>query len=77
VRAFDDGTHVYIEVPPQMKTAQAPALLLKAGSGDQLVNYRVAGDYYVVDRLFDQAMLVAGAGSKQDRVTIAYNGEGR
>jgi type IV secretion system protein VirB9 len=77
VRAFDDGTHVYIEVPPQMKTAQAPALLLKAGSGDQLVNYRVAGNYYVVDRLFDKAMLVAGAGSKQDRVAIAYNGAGR
>ena len=77
VRAFDDGTHVYIEVPTQMKTAQAPALLLKAGSGDQLVNYRVAGNYYVVDRLFDKAMLVAGAGSNQDRVTIAYNGAGR
>jgi type IV secretion system protein TrbG len=77
VRAFDDGTHVYIEVPPQMKAAQAPALLLKTGGGEQLVNYRVAGDYYVVDRLFGKAMLVAGAGGSQDRVTIAYNGAGR
>jgi type IV secretion system protein VirB9 len=74
VRAFDDGAHVYIEVPAQVKTSEAPALLIKAGNGDQLVNYRMAGNYYVVDRLFAKAMLIAGVGRDQDRVTIAYAG---
>ncbi len=74
VRAFDDGTHVYIQMPPGMKTADAPALLIAASSGNQMVNYRVRGNYYVVDRLFDDAMMVAGVGREQDRVNVAYTG---
>jgi len=74
VRAFDDGTHVYIQMPPGMKTADAPALLTAASSGNQMVNYRVRGNYYVVDRLFDKAVMVAGVGREQDRVSVAYTG---
>ena len=74
VRAFDDGTHVYIQMPPGMKTADAPALLIAASSGNQMVNYRVRGNYYVVDRLFDDAVMVAGVGREQDRVNVAYTG---
>lgn len=74
VRAFDDGSHVYIQMPPGMKTADAPALLIAASSGNQMVNYRVRGNYYVVDRLFDDAVMVAGVGREQDRVKIAYTG---
>ena len=74
VRAFDDHAHVYIEVGPQMKVSEAPALMIKAAGGSQLVNYRLAGNYFVVDRLFKQAMLVSGVGREQDRVTIAYVG---
>jgi type IV secretion system protein VirB9 len=77
VRAFDDGSHVYIQMPPGMKTSEAPALLINAGSGTQMVNYRVAGNYYVVDRLFTQAVMVSGVGREQDRATIAYAGSPR
>ena len=74
LRAFDDGTHVYIQMPPGMKTSDAPALLVGAADGSQMVNYRVRGNYYVVDRLFGNAVLVAGVGREQDRVTVAYTG---
>ncbi|MDA8349023.1 MAG: P-type conjugative transfer protein TrbG [Pseudomonadota bacterium] len=74
IRAFDDGSHVYIQMPAGMKTSEAPALLVNAGSGTQMVNYRVAGNYYVVDRLFSGAILVSGVGRDQDRVTIRYAG---
>lgn len=74
VRAFDDGSHVYIQMPAGMKTSEAPALLVNAGSGTQMVNYRVEGNYYVVDRLFSDAILVSGVGRDQDRVTISYAG---
>jgi type IV secretion system protein VirB9 len=44
-------------------------------SGDNtLVNYRIVGSYYVIDRLFDQAVLLAGVGSSRDRVSIIYIG---
>jgi P-type conjugative transfer protein TrbG len=74
VRAFDDGSHVYVQMPAGMKSSEAPALLINAGSGTQMVNYRVKGNYYVVDRLFSDAILVAGVGRDQDRVTISYAG---
>ena len=72
----------FVETPvaqmsPEMKTSEAPALLIAVGGGTQMVNYRVEGNYYVVDRLFNQAVLVSGVGRQQDRVTIAYAGEGR
>ena len=74
IRAFDDGSHVYIQMPPGMKSSEAPALLVNAGSGTQMVNYRVKGNYYVVDRLVTDAILVSGVGRDQDRVTISYAG---
>ena len=71
VRAFDDGTRVYIQMAKLMAVTEAPALLVKTGSSTgQLVNYRVKNNYYVVDRLFSEALLVAGVGREQDRVII-------
>jgi type IV secretion system protein TrbG len=78
VRAFDDGSRVYVQMPAAMKTTDAPALMVQAGSGTQMINYRLSGnDTYVTDRLFDKAVLVAGVGRDQDRVTIAYTGAQR
>jgi type IV secretion system protein TrbG len=77
IRAFDDGAHVYVQMPSGMKSSEAPALLINAGNGTQMANYRVAGNYYVVDRLFSDAVLVAGVGREQDRVTISYAGGAR
>jgi len=77
VRAFDDGTHIYIQMPATTKSSEAPALLVAAGDGSEMVNYRVRGDYYVVDKLFDHAVLVSGVGRDQDRVSIRYTGAAR
>jgi len=78
VRAFDDGSRVYVQMPAAMKTTDAPALMVQAGRGTQMINYRLSGnDTYVTDRLFDKAVLVAGVGRDQDRVTIAYTGAQR
>ena len=36
-----------------------------------MVNYRVQGNRYIVDTVFDRAILIAGVGGSQDRVTIS------
>jgi type IV secretion system protein TrbG len=77
IRAFDDGSHVYIQMPPGMKTSEAPALLIAAEGGTQMINYRVEGNYYVVDGLFQHAVMVSGVGREQDRITITYAGAAR
>jgi len=78
VRVFDDGQHVYIQMPAGLQASEAPALLVQGRGGDPaLVNYRVRLPYYVVDRLFDTAVLIAGVGSHQDRVTIRRKADGQ
>jgi P-type conjugative transfer protein TrbG len=71
VRAFDDGRHVYIQMPEQMRATEAPALFVLRNGENALVNYRVRGDYYVVDKLFDKAAMVVGVGRDQERVVIS------
>ena len=71
VRVFDDGTHVYIQMPEAMRVTEAPALFVHTRAGDvALVNYRLRQQYYVVDKLFDSAVLLLGVGDRQERVTI-------
>jgi type IV secretion system protein TrbG len=61
VRAFDDGSKVYIEFPGRIDQGQAPPLFVVGPSGDnELVNYRVRRNYYIVDRLFAAAELRLG-----------------
>jgi type IV secretion system protein VirB9 len=61
-----------------MSQTEAPILLVvrKEGgwfSGEDetvTVNYRVHGDRYIVDSVFNKALLIAGTGQSQERVTI-------
>ncbi len=65
VRAFDDGRKVYIEFPASFGRGDAPPLFVVGTNGNELVNYRVRGNYYVVDRLFDAAELRLGQDKQQ------------
>ncbi len=70
VRAFDDGRQTFIEFPPTIATGVAPPLFVVDAKGEaSLVNYRVNGRFYVVDRLFDVAELRFGL-KHQDIVRI-------
>jgi type IV secretion system protein VirB9 len=68
--AFDDGRQVFIEMPEAMQTLEAPPLFVIGDEGPELTNYRVAGKYYVVDRLFAKAELKLGTGWGQKKVQI-------
>lgn len=70
VRAFDDGRQTWIEFPADIAAGEAPPLFVLGDGGEaELVNYRVAGRYYIVDRLFAAAELRLG-GKKQKTVRI-------
>jgi len=75
LRAFDDGRQTFIEFPADIEVGEAPPLFLVDAKGRaSLVNYRVQGRYYVVDRLFDAAELRLGL-KHQDIVRISRTGE--
>lgn len=74
VRAFDDGTKTYVEFPASLGTGEAPPLFVIGFDGKaELVNYRLIGRFYVVDRIFDAAELRLGLKKQQvvriDRVS--------
>jgi len=73
VRVFDDGRQVFIQMPDDIATTDMPPLFVLGSDGDaELVNYRVRGNYYVVDRLFRAAELRLGE-RNQTVVRISRN----
>ncbi len=66
VRVFDDGKKVFIQFPTSIDQGELPPLfIISKESDNQLVNYRYQKNYYVVDRLFDKAILQLGAKSPE------------
>ncbi len=66
VRAFDDGQKVFIQFPLSISRTEAPPLFVKTDNGKStMVNYRIKGRYYIVDRLFDEAELRLGEKKQQ------------
>lgn len=77
LRVYTDGAKTYIQFPHAMAFGTAPVLVGLANDGgwfsastQQMVNYRIVGDRYVVDQVLDRAELVSGVGAGQTRVTI-------
>lgn len=82
VRVFDDGQKTIIEMPKQMLYRNAPTLMILDHEGGwfsddktSVINYRLQGTRYVVDGLFDQAILSMDVGSDQQRVVIKRAGK--
>ena len=62
---FNDGSKTYIKFPSNMQ--EVPNLLIgTGGKTDQVVNYRVQGDYYIIDSVIYWAQLRSG----QEKNTI-------
>ena len=81
LRAFDDGERTYVEFPPSLSQGDAPPLFVTGPDGKaELVNYRLRGRYYIVDRLFDAAELRLGSRKQQvvriERVAPGNAGKG-
>jgi type IV secretion system protein VirB9 len=60
LQCFDDGRRTFIRFPQAMVVREAPVLFVLRDKETQLVNYRVKGDTYVIDRLIDAAELRVG-----------------
>ncbi|HHM2297772.1 TPA: P-type conjugative transfer protein TrbG [Legionella anisa] len=75
-RVFNDGVKTIIEMPQAMQQTQAPTLLILRHGGlfkkaeTVMVNYRVQNNRFIVDTVFDKAILIAGVGRNQEKITI-------
>jgi type IV secretion system protein VirB9 len=71
VQAFDDGSHEYLLFSDTAALeSDMPSLYVEQGKTQELVNYQVRNNYYVVDRLYQNAALTQGVGSDRETVRI-------
>lgn len=71
-RVFDDGTHTYIQFPATLASADMPVLFVLRGKDNELVNYRYQLPYFIVDKIFKQAVLILGTGRAQTKLMITH-----
>jgi type IV secretion system protein VirB9 len=70
VRVLDDGEKTYIEMPNMTAFQELPTLVIEGPEGNEMVNFRVKGTTFIVDRLFVKAALLLGVGKHQELVEI-------
>lgn len=70
-RVMDDGYHTYISMNEEMPQREAPVLIGISPEGDeQMINYRLQGNMYVIDGMQTKLALISGVGRKQQRVEL-------
>lgn len=73
IRVYNDGVHTFIQMPHSMSFKEAPVLMVLDYGDQQLVNYRLKNDRFIVDKLFDKAVLIKGVGSNQEKIIIVHS----
>lgn len=63
---FDDGQKTFLKMKPEIRTGVAPVFMIEENGKTVLVNYRIVGNYYIIDRIFDYGKLMVGT----DKVEI-------
>lgn len=70
-RVYNDGIKTYIQMPSRMKFQEAPIfMVLDHSDTNQLVNYRLKENSYIIDKLFSRGILILGVGDDQEKITI-------
>ena len=59
-RAWDDGRKTYVQFPEDIAASDMPPLFIRTDEGLELVNYRIDGRRYEIDRIFAVAELRLG-----------------
>jgi type IV secretion system protein VirB9 len=70
IQVFNDGRQTFIRFPESAAKSEVPVLLALMGRREQIVNYRVQLNTFIVDGLFEHLVLVSGVGKDQNRVEI-------
>ena len=70
IQVYNDGRQTFLKLPDSASKTELPVLLAMKGKQEQLVNYRVHNNTFVVDGLFEHLALISGVGRDRVRVDI-------
>ena len=76
VRIFAGGGHTYLQMPPDMKYTDAPAVFNVTNGQTELMNSRLVHGYYIIDGLPQTFKLVVGVGKDVRSVTCRHGQAG-
>jgi len=77
-RVYNDGIKTYIQMPKNMFFNEAPIfMVLDQSDNNQLVNYRLKENNYIVDKLFNKGILIIGVGDEKEKISIERKGSPR
>ncbi len=76
VRVFAGGGHTYLQMPPDMKYTDAPAVFSVTNGQTELMNSRLVHGYYIIDGLPQTFKLVIGVGNAARSVTCRHGQAG-
>ena len=74
VRVFSGGGHTYLQMQGGMTFRDAPAVFRFDGGKTELINSRLANNYFVIDGLPEKFKLVVGVGKGARTVTCEQGG---
>ncbi len=74
-QVFDDGLKTYILMPLSIRATEAPVLFMLVDKRRVLVNYRVRGRWYIIDRIMDHAELLIRDHNLEQKVEIIRHPE--
>jgi P-type conjugative transfer protein TrbG len=77
INVYNKDGKTYLELPSSVRHREAPVLFEEKRSGlfghsKNLVNSRLHGKWLVVDKILDDAVLVSGVGSGQQKVIVRH-----
>ncbi len=71
----DDGHRTYLLLPQGLEAIGLPALYIEQAGEQSIVNYNTSKlPYYIVERVFDRAVLQLGTTNNAERVVITREG---
>ena len=71
---YDDGHQTFLKMPPEAQSWDTAVLQTAGPNGCEIVNYRVKGDTWTIDRLFTSAELISGTGKRAMKLSIYREG---
>ncbi len=74
IRVFSDDHLTYIQLPSGINAMNLPTLVVLGadGSTQQVVNFSIKDNFYIVEKIFDKAELILGNDRNQERVIITH-----
>ena len=73
VRVYNNGVKTIIELPRSINASNIPILMTleQESKNPVIVNYRYQNNKFIVDAVFEKAILISGVGIKQKKITIS------